>query len=175
MDWIPSWNSPRGNSHFFWEGGIPGFPGMSLPQPQLSPGLWDWEKSGVFLLIPNFFQAEGTTLCLKDSQILAINPNLEVWDGIPALPSAQNSLFQVKFPGFSPVWFFFFWISQKSGNAESQKKSWKFFQHPSSAWSCFSQLKFLQISGKRGRGKNSGILGERKTKALELPEIFGNF
>lgn len=80
---------------------------MSLPQPQLSPGLWDWEKSGVFLLIPNFFQAEGTTLCLKDSQILGINPNPEVWDGIPALPSAQNSLFQVKFPGFSPVWFFF--------------------------------------------------------------------
>lgn len=177
------WDSLRGNSHFFWEGEIPGFLGISLPHPQLSPHFFRIGKNQEFSCWTQiFFQPEG--ICaLKDSQILGWNSNSKGlgWNSSLALDT------KFPFPVFFPVFFFFprlnslvltffflNFIFQKSGNVESQKKAGSFSKIPAVLGvqlSCFSWLELLQISGKKGREKNSGILGERKIPNFQTPEI----
>lgn len=96
-------DSLRGNSHFFWEGEIPGFLGISLPHPQLSPHFFRIGKNQEFSCWTQiFFQPEG--ICaLKDSQILGWNSNSKGlgWNSSLALDT------KFPFPVFFPVFFFF--------------------------------------------------------------------
>lgn len=94
---------------------------------------------------------------------------------------------KIPFPSFFPSFFFFPRLNSlvltfffkfyfpEIWECWIPEKSWKFFQDSSRVLgvqlSCFSWLELLQISGKKGREKNSGILGERKIPNFQTPEI----